>query len=89
VLYIYHCYTVKSLDGTFVSLLACLSNLKSLTYYLDSEAAMLNLEVLAVTFVGRQLEHLTVSGIHSTNSDLADEELSPSFPSLQSLHVGS
>jgi hypothetical protein len=53
VLYIYHGYAVEPLNHAFINLLACLPNLTSLTFYLDSETALLRQPLLAVARVGR------------------------------------
>ncbi len=89
VLYIYHGYAVEPLDHAFINLLACLPNLTFHTFYLDSVTALLRPPLLAVARVGRQLECLTVSGWHSIDINLANEDLHPLFLSRLSLHVGS
>ncbi len=50
---------------------------------------MLKHPLQVVAKVGRQLESLTVSGIHSIDVIFEDEDQCLFFPSLQLLHVGS
>ncbi len=70
-------------------MLACLSDLKTLTFYLDLGTDMLKYPLQVVAKVSQQLESLTVSGIHSIDINLEDKDHCPLFPSLQLLHVGS
>jgi hypothetical protein len=88
-LYIYHGYATEPLDCAFTNMLACLSNLKTLTFYLNSETDMLKHPLQVVAKVGQQLESLTVSGIHSIDINLEDEDQCLFFPFLQLLYVGS
>ncbi len=74
VLYIYHGYAVEPLDCAFTNMLTWLLNLKTLTFYLDSETDMLKHPLQVVAKVGRQLESLTVPGIHSIGINLEDED---------------